>query len=171
MIRQLFGLLHHVFRRDPRRTTPARHHARLHHPWLHARLHRLAALLHRLPALLLRLHVGIHPRLTRHTWLHAHLLLLHHARRAHLHLRLDFLLLRLLLLEKVDAQTLKGKADYVVAIDSVGANAGEIVFYVTGSSARMTDATKGKPSDATIIAIVDAVEMDGALTYDKAAGS
>jgi microcompartment protein CcmK/EutM len=77
--------------------------------------------------------------------------------------------LRLLLLEKVDAATLKGKADYVVAIDSVGANAGEIVFYVTGSSARMTDTTKGKPSDATIIAIVDAIEKDGALVYDKAA--
>jgi microcompartment protein CcmK/EutM len=79
--------------------------------------------------------------------------------------------LRLLLLEKVDARTLAGKSDFVVAIDSVGANAGEVVFYVTGSSARMTDTTKGKPSDATIIAIVDAVEMDGALTYDKAAGT
>jgi microcompartment protein CcmK/EutM len=73
--------------------------------------------------------------------------------------------LRLLLLEKVDAQTVAGKGDYVVAIDSVGANAGEIVFYVTGSSARMTETTKGKPSDATIIAIVDAIEKDGAYTY------
>ena len=78
--------------------------------------------------------------------------------------------LRLLLLEKVDAATLKGKADYVVAIDSVGANAGEIVFYVTGSSARMTDTTKGKPSDATIIAIVDAIEKDGEFTYQKSGG-
>jgi microcompartment protein CcmK/EutM len=75
--------------------------------------------------------------------------------------------LRLLLLEKVDAVTLKGKGDYVVGIDSVGANAGEIVFYVTGSSARMTEATKGKPSDATIIAIVDVIEKDGVLTYQK----
>jgi hypothetical protein len=33
----------------------------------------------------------------------------------------------------------------------------------------MTDTTKGKPSDATIIAIVDAIEKDGTLTYDKAA--
>jgi microcompartment protein CcmK/EutM len=79
--------------------------------------------------------------------------------------------LRLLLLEKIDAATLKGKADYVVGIDSVGANAGEIVFYVTGSSARMTDTTKGKPSDATIIAIVDLIEKDGALVYDKSAGT
>jgi microcompartment protein CcmK/EutM len=57
--------------------------------------------------------------------------------------------------------TLKGKGDYVVGIDSVGANAGEIVFYVTGSSARMTETTKGKPSDATIIAIVDASRRTG----------
>jgi microcompartment protein CcmK/EutM len=78
--------------------------------------------------------------------------------------------LRLLLLEKVDAVTLKGKGDYVVGIDSVGANAGEIVFYVTGSSARMTDTTKGKPSDATIIAIVDVIEKDGTVTYDAAEG-
>jgi microcompartment protein CcmK/EutM len=77
--------------------------------------------------------------------------------------------LRLLLLEKIDAVSLKGKGDWVVGIDSVGANTGEVVFYVTGSSARMTDTTKGKPSDATIIAIVDSIEKDGKLTYSKAA--
>jgi microcompartment protein CcmK/EutM len=76
--------------------------------------------------------------------------------------------LSLLLLEKVDAATMKGRGDYVVAIDAVGANAGEIVFYVGGSSARMTDATKGRPSDATIVAIVDEVELDGSPTYRKA---
>ena len=65
---------------------------------------------------------------------------------------------------------MKGKGEYVVGIDSVGANAGEIVFYVTGSSARMTETTKGKPSDATIIAIVDVIEKDGVLTYEKAGG-
>jgi microcompartment protein CcmK/EutM len=75
--------------------------------------------------------------------------------------------LRLLLLEKIDAVSLEGKGDYVVGIDSVGANVGEVVFYVTGSSARMTETTKGKPSDATIIAIVDLIEKDGVLTYEK----
>lgn len=75
--------------------------------------------------------------------------------------------LKLLLLEKLDPQTMKGKNDYVVGIDSVGANAGEIVFYTGGSSARMTDVTKGKPSDATIIAIVDSIESDGRLVYEK----
>ncbi len=76
--------------------------------------------------------------------------------------------LRLLLVEKVDPVTMKGKSDFVVCVDSVGANAGEVVFYVTGSSARMTEATKGKPSDATIIAIVDTVEKDGVFLYQKA---
>ncbi len=75
--------------------------------------------------------------------------------------------MRFLLLEKLDPVSLKGKGDYVVGIDSVGANAGEVVFYVTGSSARMTDTTKGKPSDATVIAIIDAIEKDGELTYSK----
>ena len=75
--------------------------------------------------------------------------------------------MRFLLLEKIDAVTLAGKGDYVVGIDGVGANVGEIVFYVTGSSARMTDVTKGKPSDATIIAVVDIIEKDGKLTYQK----
>ncbi len=75
--------------------------------------------------------------------------------------------LKLLLLEKLDPATMKGKADFAVAIDGVGANAGEVVFYVTGSSARMTDTTKGKPSDATIIAIVDTVEMGGQRVYVK----
>jgi carbon dioxide concentrating mechanism protein CcmL len=74
---------------------------------------------------------------------------------------------RWLLVEDCDSRG-AGKGESVVGIDSVGANVGEVVFYVTGSSARMTDATKGKPSDATIIAIVDAIEKEGVLTYEKA---
>ena len=76
--------------------------------------------------------------------------------------------LRLLLLEKIDPATLAGKGDFVVAMDAVGANAGEVVFYVTGSSARLTEATKGRPTDATVIAVVDAIEKDGSYTYEKA---
>ena len=79
--------------------------------------------------------------------------------------------MKFLLLEKVDAVSLKGKGEYVVGIDGVGANVGEIVFYVTGSSARMTEVTKGKPSDATIIAVVDAIEKDGQYTYQKSEDS
>ena len=78
--------------------------------------------------------------------------------------------MRFLLCEKLDPATMKGKGDWVVAIDSVGANSGEVVFFVTGSSARMTETTKGKPSDATVIAVVDVVEKDGAVVYQKSAG-
>ena len=76
--------------------------------------------------------------------------------------------LGLLLVEKVDPVGLAGSGDYVVAVDAVGANSGEIVFFTAGSSARMTETTKGRPSDATIIAIVDSIELGGALTYEKA---
>ena len=74
---------------------------------------------------------------------------------------------KLLLLEKVDAVTLAGKNDFVVAMDSVGAGVGEIVFYVSGSSARFTSVTEGRPTDSTVVAIVDLIEKDGEYTYKK----
>lgn len=49
----------------------------------------------------------------------------------------------------------------VVAVDSVGAGAGECVLFTQGSSARLTDMTKDKPVDAVIVGIVDSVEVDG----------
>jgi len=75
--------------------------------------------------------------------------------------------IKLLLLERLDAATMQGKKDYVVAMDAVGAGNGEVVFYVSGSSARMTKVTEGKPADATIIAIVDNIEKDGQYVYQK----
>lgn len=36
--------------------------------------------------------------------------------------------IKLLLLEKVDPATLKGKGDFIVALDAVGAGEGEMVF-------------------------------------------
>ena len=55
----------------------------------------------------------------------------------------------------------------VVAVDAVGAGVGEVVLYASGSSARNTKATKDRPVDATIMAIVDQLEVGGALKYDK----
>ena len=72
------------------------------------------------------------------------------------------------LLEKIDVNTLEGKDDYVVAMDAVGAGEGEVVFFVGGSSSRQTDITSGKPSDATIIGIVDSFDVDGKVVYKKA---
>ena len=57
---------------------------------------------------------------------------------------------------------------FVVAVDSVGAGVGEVVLYASGSSARQTRSTDGRPVDAVIMAIVDTVDMGGRVTYHKA---
>lgn len=74
---------------------------------------------------------------------------------------------KLLLLEKIDPVSMKGKNDFIVAMDGVGAGMDEIVFYVSGSSARMAETTKGLPTDATVVAIVDIIEQNGNFTYQK----
>lgn len=55
----------------------------------------------------------------------------------------------------------------VVAVDSVGAGPGEVVLYATGSSARQTIATKDRPCDAVVMAIVDTWEVHGETVYRK----
>jgi len=52
------------------------------------------------------------------------------------------------------------KSSYVVAVDSVGAGAGEVVLVTTGSSARQSELTDGKPVDAVISGIVDKMDLD-----------
>lgn len=56
---------------------------------------------------------------------------------------------------------------YVVAVDAVGAGVGEIVMYASGSSARQTLATRDRPCDAVIMAIVDTWEVGGDVKYTK----
>ena len=46
----------------------------------------------------------------------------------------------------------------VVAVDSVGAGVGETVLVASGSSARLTPISEGKPVDAVIMAIVDEID-------------
>lgn len=55
----------------------------------------------------------------------------------------------------------------VVAVDGVGAGSGEVVLYATGSSARQTAATRDRPCDAVVMAIVDSWEVDGDTVYRK----
>jgi microcompartment protein CcmK/EutM len=55
----------------------------------------------------------------------------------------------------------------VVAIDAVGSGTGEVVLYASGSSARQTTVTRDRPVDATIMAIVDTLEVSGETRYDK----
>jgi microcompartment protein CcmK/EutM len=61
----------------------------------------------------------------------------------------------------------KPTSTLVVAVDAVGAGVGEVVLYASGSSARQTEMTKERPVDATIMAIVDQLEVDGKLKYQK----
>ena len=44
---------------------------------------------------------------------------------------------------------------------------GEVVLYVSGSSARQTEVTQNRPVDATIMAIVDEIELAGERRYVK----
>jgi len=59
------------------------------------------------------------------------------------------------------------KDSFVVAADSVGAGVGEVVLYASGSSARQTIMTDKRPIDAAVMAIVDTIDVDGAVVYDK----
>ncbi len=61
----------------------------------------------------------------------------------------------------------KPTSTLVVAVDAVGAGVGEWVLYASGSSARQTEVTKDRPVDATIMAIVDTLEVQGQTKYVK----
>lgn len=56
---------------------------------------------------------------------------------------------------------------YVVAVDAVAAGPGDLVLFATGSSARQTELTEGKPCDAVIMAVVDSWDLGGANVYEK----
>lgn len=71
--------------------------------------------------------------------------------------------LKLLLVRDLDVE-LSPERGYVVAVDAVGAGAGEVVLYATGSSARQTEITDARPVDAVIMAIVDEYDVGGAVT-------
>ncbi len=61
----------------------------------------------------------------------------------------------------------KESANYVVAVDAVGAGVGVVVMYASGSSARQTKVTDQRPCDAVIMAIVDTWEVNGDVQYRK----
>lgn len=54
-----------------------------------------------------------------------------------------------------------------VAVDGVGAGGGELVLVARGSAARQLDATRDRPVDAVIMAILDSLEVDGTVTFRK----
>jgi len=60
---------------------------------------------------------------------------------------------------------------YAVAVDAVGAGQGDVVLFAGGSSARQTVITDGKPTDATIMAIVDSWDVEGRVVYEASPSS
>ena len=52
-----------------------------------------------------------------------------------------------------------------VCVDTVGAGLGEMVLIVQGSSARLTPETEKLPIDATIIGIVDTVNVENKTIF------
>jgi microcompartment protein CcmK/EutM len=74
--------------------------------------------------------------------------------------------LKLLVVRACDVDG-KAAGAIAIAVDAVGAGIGELVLYASGSSARQTQATQNRPVDATIMAIVDEIAVDGEPRYSK----
>ena len=74
---------------------------------------------------------------------------------------------RFLLVEDCDQRGV-GRGEWLVALDLVGANRGQLVLCTQGSSCRQTAVTEGKPMDALVVAIVDAMDEGGREVWKEA---
>jgi len=72
-----------------------------------------------------------------------------------------------LLVEDCD-QSGKGRNEFLVALDMVGADRGQLVLLTQGSSCRWTQRTDDRPMDALVVAIVDQIDQAGVFTYAAA---
>ena len=54
-----------------------------------------------------------------------------------------------------------------VAVDTLGAGAGDYVLLTQGSSARLTEETRLLPIDAVVVGIVDKVRVDANCVYHR----
>ena len=75
--------------------------------------------------------------------------------------------LKMQVVQPVSLLNLQDEGKPVVAIDAVGAGPSEIVLVVGGSSARQTTRTNNRPVDATIMAIVDFIDIQGRRVFTK----
>ncbi len=69
--------------------------------------------------------------------------------------------------EPKDRDRLVGTRRSFVVVDTVGAGQGEMVLIVQGSSARLTPETEKLPVDATIIGIVDSVNIENKTVFSS----
>lgn len=65
---------------------------------------------------------------------------------------------KLLIIKRIDERQ-ETQEDILVAVDTVGAGNGEIVLVITGSTARLMADDKVAPIDASIVGIVDSIEV------------
>jgi ethanolamine utilization protein EutN len=79
------------------------------------------------------------------------------------------LLLRPQLVDDKDPSKFRPGVNTIVAVDSVGAGAGEMVMFCQGSSARLAPNLKDAPVDAVVIGIVDSVDVLGKQIYSARA--
>jgi len=73
---------------------------------------------------------------------------------------------KFLLVELCD-QRGRGRRDYLVALDGIGAGTGELVMVTQGPSARQMQFSDKKPVDALISGIVDLVDENGEVVFRK----
>lgn len=73
---------------------------------------------------------------------------------------------KLLIVQETDA-TGSTRGDPLVAVDVVDAGEGDVVLVASGSAARQTELTNGRPVDHLIMGIVDTLQFDGEVTFRK----
>ncbi len=71
------------------------------------------------------------------------------------------LLLRPMLVDEQDPAQFRAGSNTIVAVDSLGAGAGDLVLFCQGSSARQATGMKTLPIDAAVVGLVDTVEVLG----------
>lgn len=68
--------------------------------------------------------------------------------------------LKLLLVQPINITDGSAEGICLVAADIIGAGAGEMVLFVSGSSARNAAGDNSIPVDATVVGIIDGMEID-----------
>jgi len=74
---------------------------------------------------------------------------------------------KLLVIEEWNVITGKGNGQLKVAVDLIGAGAGELILCGSGFNVLQSEGKDNRPIDMSIIGIVDQTEVDGVLYYRK----
>ena len=77
--------------------------------------------------------------------------------------------IKILVVQPFEIESFQEKGNPFASLDNIGAGEGDVVMVVGGSSARQTDVMSDKPTDSTIVAILDSVDILGKRVFDKSA--